>query len=485
MHIARRRVLSIVVLIAMTLLTIFGDLYPGFKLVEVEKKYDEDDTLTFWYTDEYLDEYIRNAAFIYEEQYGVKVVPTRVSGLEFLEAIQTATIDNDYGPDLYIIGSESLEKAYLSGLCEEVTDPDRVLNSTYFPEVSLDAISYSDSKLGYPLMFECSVFLYNRTLLEQVAASQSSRTEASYGGGEVAEGGETQSEEAPVENLTVDDIIPTSIVGIIEFALNHDMPEGVESFFKWCVTDVLYEYWFAGAYMNVGGAKGEDRDEIDIYNENSMYCLKVFQDFKQFFSMELDDCSYEDILQEFVEGKTLFMVADTDVISYLETAKRLEENKFEYEYGISSIGMLNDTLKSKGLSTTKLVAVNGLSSNKKTAEDFAKFITVDYSENLFARCGKFPCKYQDNYEYPQMEDVMRTYENSVSLPKIVETSNYWVLSEMVYTKAWDGNDVNKLLRELSGQVKKQIYGVYVEDEYIETPVVNEDYVATEYSNNSD
>ena len=179
------------------------------------------------------------------------------------------------------------------------------------------------------------------------------------------------------------------------------------------------------------------------------------------------------------------MVADTDVVDYLETAKRLEENKFEYEYGIASIGMLNDTLKSKGLSTTKLVAINGLSSNKKTAEDFARFLTVDYSENLFARCGKFPCKYQEKYEYPQMEDVVRTYENSVSLPKIVETSNYWVLSEMVYTKAWDGNDVNKLLRDLSGQVKKQIYGVYVEDEYIETPVVDEDYVATEYANNSD
>ena len=75
-----------------------------------------------------------------------------------------------------------------------------------------------------------------------------------------------------------------------------------------------------------------------------------------------------------------------------------------------------------------------------------------------------------------MEDVVRTYENSVSLPKIVETSNYWVLTEMVYTKAWDGEDVNALLRQLSGQVKKQIYGVYVEDPYIETPTISEDYV---------
>jgi hypothetical protein len=50
---------------------------------------------------------------------------------------------------------------------------------------------------------------------------------------------------------------------------------------------------------------------------------------------------------------------------------------------------------------------------------------------------------------------------------------------MVYTKAWDGENVNLLLRNLSGQVKKQIHGIYVEDEFIETPVVNEDYVSQE------
>ncbi|MBO4310120.1 MAG: sugar ABC transporter substrate-binding protein, partial [Lachnospiraceae bacterium] len=60
-----------------------------------------------------------------------------------------------------------------------------------------------------------------------------------------------------------------------------------------------------------------------------------------------------------------------------------------------------------------------------------------------------------------------------------ETSNYWVLTEMVYTKAWDGEDVNALLRDLSGQVKKQIHSIYVEDAYIETPEVVEDYVSDE------
>ncbi|MCR5848773.1 MAG: extracellular solute-binding protein [Lachnospiraceae bacterium] len=480
MHI-RRKFFSILAILAMTVVALLGDLFPQNSLIESESaKKDEKNILSIWYTDEYLDEYIRNAAVVYEEKTGVKVVSTRVFGLEFLEAIQKATIDDGYGPDLFIIGNESLEKAYLSGLCYELGDSHRVLNSTYFPEISLDAISYSDSKLGYPLLFECSLFLYNRTLLEQVAAGIGGSSSASdYGEGSESVDTPDSEENTLAVEYTADDILPTSIVGIIEFALNYNLPEGTESYFKWCVSDVLYEYWFAGAYMNVGGEKGDDRDIIDVYNENSMYCLKVFQDFKQFFSMEIDESKYDDILNEFMSGKLLFMAADTNVIGKLEAARKNEENPFEYEYGITSIGMLNDTLRSQGLSVTKLVSVNGMSKHKQEAEDFAKFLTVDYSSNLYARTGKMACNYQKEYQYPQMEDIVRTYENSVSLPKIVETSNYWVLAEMVYTKAWDGEDVNKLLRQLSGQLKKQIHGVYVEDGYIETPVINEDYVFQE------
>ena len=480
MHI-RKKLFSAFVILAMTVAALFGDYYPGHSLIESESARQDKEVLTIWYTDAYLDEYIRNAAVVYEEKTGVKVVSTKVSGLEYLEAIQKATIDDNYGPDLYVLGSESLEKAYLSGLCYELKDSHRVLNSSYFPEVSLNAISYSDSKLGYPLLFECSVFLYNRTLLEQIAENYNENA----GSGSTSDYGEgTEEESTPAETtefepVTADEILPTSIVGITEFALNHNLPEGCESFFKWCVSDVVYDYWFAGAYMNVGGEKGDDRDDIDIYNEESMYCLRVFQDFKQFFSMEIDEYKYDDLIKEFEEGKILFLEADTSAINKLEAARKNEENPFTYEYGITSIGMLNDNLRSQGLSVTKIVSVNGMSEHKEKAEDFAKFLTVDYSSNLYSRTGKLACNYQKEYQYPQIEDAVRTYENSVSLPKIVETSNFWVLSEMVYTKAWDGENVNLLLRNLSGQVKKQIHGIYVEDEFIETPVVNEDYVSQE------
>lgn len=482
MHI-RRKFVSILICLAMSAAVMFGDSYPKHSIIESDSKYEDVDAITIWYTDAYLEEYIRNAAVVYEEKTGVKVIPTCVSGLEYLEAIQKATIDDDYGPDLYVLGSESLEKAYLSGLCVKVKDEDKVLNTKHFPQTSLNAVTYSDRLMGYPLMYEGSVFLYNRTLLEQIAdrhneqIAAAEETEA-----DVSEGTEQEeeSEEEKVVDagfLTADEILPTSIVGIINFALKYEPAEGMESYFKWCISDILYEYWFAGAYMNVGGEDGDNKDDIDIYNENSIYCLEVFQDFKQFFSMEIDDCSYDDVLKEFEEGKVLFMVADTDVIGKLEEDKKKEEDGFAYEYGISSIGMLNDTLQSKGLSVTKMIAVNGLSDNVELGEDFAKFLSVDYSENFYSRTGKFACAYQKEYQYPQMEDVMRTYENSVSLPKIVETSNYWVLAEMVYTKVWDGGNANLLLRNLSAQVKKQVHGIYVEEVYIETPEMSEDYMS--------
>ncbi len=473
MHI-RRKFASILICLAMCAAVMFGDSYPKHSLIENDSKYDDVESITVWYTDSFLEEYVRNAAVVYEEQTGVKVIPTCVSGLEYLEAIQRATIDEDYGPDLYILGSESLEKAYLSGLCVNVKDEDKVLNTSHFPQTALNAVTYSDKLMGYPLMFEGSVFLYNRTLLEEIADKYNEKIATAEENEDSEEDGETE-ESNVVSEVTADDILPTSIVGIIEFALNYDLAEGMESYFKWCITDVLYEYWFAGAYMNVGGPMGDDRDNIEVYNEESMYALKVFQDFKQFFSMELDECSYNDILKEFEEGKILFMVADTDAVKKLEEDKKKEEDGFAYEYGISSIGMLNDTLQSKGLSVTKMVAVNGLSEHTELGEDFARFLTVDYSENFYSRTGKFACAYQKEYQYPQMDDVIRTYENSVSLPKIVETSNYWVLAEMVYTKAWDGTNVNTLLRELSSQVKKQVHGIYVEEKFIDTPTVNEDY----------
>ena len=51
---------------------------------------------------------------------------------------------------------------------------------------------------------------------------------------------------------------------------------------------------------------------------------------------------------------------------------------------------------------------------------------------------------------------MNEYEKSVSLPKMIETSNFWVQLEIAFTQVWNGADPDETLRALSDAIGAQI-----------------------------
>ena len=132
------------------------------------------ETLYLWYTDEALTEYLNSVAVSYNDyQQEARVIPVYTSGSEYLETINQASLHTEEVPDLYIVGNDSLEKAYLAGLASEIRLPDTVPSlDTYFPESSVHAVTYHDKQIGYPLYFETSSFLYNKTYLEDWAYAQ-------------------------------------------------------------------------------------------------------------------------------------------------------------------------------------------------------------------------------------------------------------------------------------------------------------------------
>ena len=80
-------------------------------------------TVRLWYTDDSLTGYLTSKAVAYSEiNQNVRIEPVLVSGLEYLEAINKASLDEDNFPDLFIITNDSLEKAYLVGLAMEISD---------------------------------------------------------------------------------------------------------------------------------------------------------------------------------------------------------------------------------------------------------------------------------------------------------------------------------------------------------------------------
>ncbi len=451
------------------------------------------ETLYLWYTDEALTSYLSGAAVTYSENHDVRIVPVLESGLEYLETINKASVEGN-DPDLYVISHDSLEKAYLAGLASEVKPTADISMEEIYMGTGLQAVTYKDKMIGYPFYFETSSLLYNATYLEDMAKkkieAEADIEEAQAAEQELEENGpeETNADEGmpdlPVTDNAAEkeaiseeeqqeiaarmqEMLPATIEDIKTLADEYDAPEQVESIFKWDVTDVFYNYFFVGNAINMGGEAGWDVEQIDIYNENAIASMRAYEALHQFFSIDTSEIEYEKVIDEFIAGKIIFTVATTDAVARLEQAK--EDGLLTFEYGVLQTPDINEEIKSRSLSMTNCVAVNGYGENKEAANDFARFLTSEYNDILYARSGKVSAAKNVDYGYEALQVFAAEYDNSISMPKMIETSNFWVQLEIAFSQIWDGADANKKLKELSEQIMQQITGREFTEEYIEEP----------------
>ena len=151
--------------------------------------------------------------------------------------------------------------------------------------------------------------------------------------------------------------------------------------------------------------------------------------------------------------------------------KAREEGEFSYEYGVSRVPDVSGELESASLSVTQCVAVNGYSTKKKMANDFALYLTQYNTEDLYARTGKLPVHSDGNpYDDPNAAAFLEEYARSVPMPKMIETSNFWVELEIAFARIWEGEDANDELKALSEQIMGQVLGETYTEEYIDVPL---------------
>ena len=408
---------------------------------------EEQTTINIWYTDEALTDYINSAALSFYDEEGVRVVPTLVSGVEYFENINQASINTEDGPDLYITGSDSIEKAAMAGLATPISSDIYNVSNTDYPQTAIDAVTYKGQIYGYPFYYETAFLLYNKTYLNEMAQG---------------------------DTVSANRLIPESIEDILDIANDYNAPEGVEAFFLWDVSDIFYNYFFTGAYMNIGGVSGDDSHVIDIYNEQTIECMQVYQELNQFFSIDSKESSYTNVLSEFVAGKSVFTIATTDALAILSEAS--QNGDFPYEYGVAHLPAVDADHQATGLAVTSCVIVNNYSNNYASANDFAYYLTNAQIDSFYDRTGKMPCANRaDEYMVEPYNLVRNIYLDSVGLPKIIELNNFWIWLEAAYTNIWDGEDANKVLKELSERMKSQVSGeAVIETEIIITPITDEE-----------
>ena len=397
--------------------------------------------LKLWYTDEAYTDFLNSAAVNYSElQDQVRVEPELVSASEYLEQISRVSVQ-DEGPDLFILSNESLEKAYLAGLAAVIDEENSALNSEHYHQSSRNAVTYHGKLIGYPLSFETAALVYNQTYLEQLGESSA----------------------------------PTNIDEILEFADGHDAPENVEAFMRWDVSHIFYNYEFATDALKLGGDAGDDTAQVDLYNLETIQGMQIFQNLGQFFSIDQSEVSYDSVMRDFIDGKLIFTIATTDVVNTLEKAR--EEGRFPYAYGISEVPDPSAELTGSALSVTNAVVVNGYSTKQKEAEAFASYLTGDAASSLYEMTGKMPANRLADLpadRKDKLESFYSCYEESIPMPKMMETSNFWVYFEIALINISDGADVNTQMRELSEKIMTQVTGETYTEEVIEVPETEEE-----------
>ncbi len=453
MHL-KKRLLSAAALVLCTAAVVFcgtGQVRPmeGAEKNTIFDGTGDKETIYFWYTDDGMTSFINSAAVSFGEREGVRVIPVLTSGGEYLEAVNEASLRGEQMPDVYLIGNDSLEKAYLAGLASETLDAGAVCNTDFFPGAALAAVSLHGKNIAYPLYFETSALLYNETYLTEWAVQRA--------GKELAQDGEGAADEEAVAALAqeyLENGIPATVDDILSIADSFDVPEGVEGIMKWDVSDIFYNYWVVGRYMIVGGEAGDDESKIDIDNPETVQCLEVYKALNQFFSMESDTISYDSVVQDFIDGRIMFTVATTDIISRLESAKA--DGSFAYEYGIATMPEVSEELESASLSVTGAVVVNGYSKHRELANGFAAYLVNDCAEELYERTGKLPARNDTDADNAPAQIFKLEYADSVSLPKMMETGNFWLQLEVLFSKVWNGADAQQLISELAEQIATQV-----------------------------
>lgn len=355
---------------------------------------------TIWYTDDNIKDYLEDSAY----KFNTRINLVQVSALDYLENINQLNQSGEGAPDLYILDSEMLEKAYLAGLASE--NYDRSYNKDNYPDVSLCAATYHDKLVAYPFYFNTSFLVYNKDYVSEA---------------------------------------PESFDDILAFANTFDAAsKGVENILQWDVKDIIYNYGFVGNYIEFGGKNGDDDTKLEFDRDQLFNALSYYYNLHQYFSIDINTVNYDTVVDNFINGKTVFALMNVQSVAKL--------NKSGVNYKITDFPNITDELKSKNISATKVAVVNPYSENIKKSEEFAKFLTYDNAENIYGQTGYMASRQLDKYLENGLKDVMKQYKITTNLPKLMSTRDVWLQLQNMLGSVWNGSDINSELDGLKSKI---------------------------------
>ena len=406
-----KRFVAIVVMSALTMGVIFYTRdYKRELMVEEQKQevtkedeLSEEKSFDIWYEYNGYEAYLKYVAEEFTKETGIKVKLLCISDLGYASLINESSIKGE-GPDLYVSGTSILENLYLSGIVSVIEDTD-VVNEKNYAKKAIEGVSYGDKLCGYPLGYDVSVLAYNANHIS-------------------------------VEPKTFEDI--KAYIGNEEGVETNF--EGISKVFEMESEDLLYNYGFFSEYMKIEKDAKTGKLTVSLNSENTKSAATQYVALKDYFGLSNETKDYSSIVADFAAGKTLFAILNTSIVGNAAFA--------ELNYNVMPMPDFSDTVKISAMSYTEMIIVNPYTDSMNEAVKFAKMAAFDLADKMYEKCGILSARKGIDYGKPVADRFFVAYEESMALPKYMETEDFALLAKNTINHIWKGQDIVTVLNEL-------------------------------------
>ncbi len=354
-------------------------------------------TITIWYTGNNMTDYLSEIADNFsEENSNITVNTMQVTKTQYMSKLYDASIhDEENMPDVYICSSDDLQEAYLLGIAEKNDEYASEYTVENFGKAAIEAATYDGKLYGYPLTFDTSVMVYNKTFAKEMK----------------------------------------TFTEITDYTNNFEYSEemgNVTRIINWDISDGFLNYAFTGASMNICGSTGEDIKKVSINNENVIRDLNEWLSFKENYGIDRSKVTKSSCITDFVNGSLLYTIVNASDISALEAS--------DIEYSITKIPDYNSELKTTALSETTLAVVNPFSKNVEASKKLARAITIGESDKLAEYTGFVPAykKADSNENYSKLRQI---FADTTVKCQLMNIGDVYMQYEIMMHRIWDGDDI--------------------------------------------
>lgn len=363
--------------------------------------------ISFWYNDAALAPYYEAAAADFHERYGVEILCTYVDNINYLEQINQANIAGT-GPDLFIASNDEVRKANMAGLIQSNSLYTEEFWAGHYPAVAKSAMTSGGRQYGYPIYLDTTMMIYDTAVTAQ----------------------------------------PETFGSITEFAVNFVDETNTKDIFRWDIADPFNDYLFLGTGAQVFGENGEDTSQFNVNNESVIQNMTYYQSLHEYFSIDVDSSSYEQIKSELTSGTLVYGIVKTDVLS--------EISSYGSAYALCPVPPLSGELPVKNLSITYGAFVNAFTRQSEYANLFAAYLSYEYAGNLFGLSRRAAVRSTLERTDANEAIVYAQYSNTNPVPKALENGDFWIYTEICFKNIWNGGDVAAELSQLQEKMLERL-----------------------------